>query len=331
MKSEPQNRRISNIQPQKVGGCAVWVFSVLLVLVFGAIVWAECARSITNTTYQDSLAPIHTTTGNYYRGGIYTLDEAVGICTVTAYLCNDGNRTSSGYSLKLWSANADDNLTTLLSTSQDVYLGGNWTIQPDDNVTRCRKTFHFYEPVRVPAGRLAIAINDSDSTTHPLHFHSWVRGPAATGVEACAWTTTGGGNCTAEAAPMIEVAYVETPFLTATPYCHKWQVGAPPYTWVCPDYPSMGWLQIPEWAGYGMEWCQMTDNSTVACELPSAIEAHPGNYKLRGRFVPPDGNLTNASAWGHFRYKIVDSGGGETAVRNHTHGDHSATITGEYR
>lgn len=329
MKREPQNRRISNIQPEKVGRCAVCVLSILLVLLFGAIVWASCDHTISQITFSNANAPIHTTDGNYYRGEIHTFDKTVGICTVTAYLSYATQEiapwNTTYYTLKLWGVDDNDNMTTLLATSQDVYLGGNWTLQGDDNWTRTRKTFHFYNPIRVPAGRVAITVSDGNSTAHPTNYHAWNRAPAVTGTKACSWTATYGGNCTDEYSQMMEVKYVEAPFLTANPYCFRYLMYAECSS---AEYPHMGWVEIPEWSAYGLNMCEMDDNMTVACELPDAIKALPGNHKIKARFLPPDGNVTNASHWSHLRYRITDSGGTDPTITNHSHGDYSATITG---
>lgn len=476
MKSEPQNRRISSIQPQRVGGCAIWVLSVALVLFLGAIVWASCDHSITQTTFADYNGTIHTSTGNYYRGEIRTFDQTVGICTVTAYIAHQagGYPSARSYTLKLWSVDGNSSLTTLLGTAENVYQGGNWTLVGDDNWTRTRKTFRFYNPVRVPAGRVAITINDGNNTAHPINYHAWVRGPSETGVESCAWTSLGNGvdpvaaiegqfgdynvatdtdntilvwtstgnavwtketsgshdgvdvarsgaiansqsssisttvtgpgdltfwwnvsselnydyfsfyidaalqtgrisgpshaweqksytltagphtltwtyakdgasiggtdqawldqvtfsnltpptpyvpptdNCTTEYSQMMEITYVETPFLTA-----NWSYVGWPY------------LHIPEWSAYDADWCSMLDdNITVACELPDAIKAKPGNYKVKARFCHSDNNATRCSSWAHLPYKITDQGGGQTAITNHSHGDTSATITGTHQ
>lgn len=278
----------------------------------------------------DCNGTIHTTASDYYRGAIYTFDHGAGICRVTAYLKFTGDDYNDyTYSARIWSL-SDDNLTTLLGTSTDSYQGGNWT-NHDDNWTATKKIFHFYWPVAVPAGRVAITINDALSTAHPDDYHSWCRAGAKTGQQSCSWDGTGTGNCTDGYSQAMEIDYVETPFLTADPNGYYVRVGVPPYSFYIDAANPRGWLEIPAWAPYGMGLCAMDDNITVACELPDAIVETPGNYRVRARFRPPnDDNASHFSNWSHnLRYKVQTNPSG--SITEHHSGDSTATITGVYR
>lgn len=278
----------------------------------------------------DCNGSIHATTSDYYRGAIYTFDHGAGICRVTAYLKFTGDDYNDySYSAKIWSLSGD-NLATLLGSSTDSYQGGNWT-NHDDNWTATKKIFHFYWPVAVPAGRVAITINDAAASAHPDDYHSWCRAGAKTGQEACSWDGTGAGSCTDEYSQAMEIDYVATPFLTADPKGEYSRIGAPPYTFLINYYDHRGWLEIPEWAPYGANLCEVDDNITVACELPDAIADTPGDYRVRARFRPPnDDNASHYSNWSHaLRYKVKSSPSG--TITQHHSGDSTATVTGVYR
>lgn len=322
----------------RITQCFALTLIVLHVVSFVTLVYAGCGRSITQTTFADYNGTIHTTDGNYYRGEIHTFDRSVGICTVTAYISfrAGGLPSVNTYSLNLYAVNDSDNMTTLLGTSDNTYHGGNWTLQGEDNWTRTRKVFHFYHPVKVPAGRVAIVIHDNNSTAHPNNYHAWNRSVAVEGSKACSWTPTKGGNCTDEYSQMMEIGYVHTPYLTAEPNCYMPKVGAPPYYCSKPQSPHAGWLYIPSWKSYGADWCIMDDNITVACELPEGIP--DGTKRIRARFCPPDQNETRCSSYSSMIYRLTRHGGDggvtnydNATITSHFAGENTSTITGIHR
>lgn len=332
------------VRGELLGVVAVLAFCASLLTPYASPTFAGCDHhylAITGSEVPvDCNGTIHTTTADYYRGAIYTFDHGAGICRVTAYLKYAGDNATLWndytYTAKIWSLSGD-NLATLLGTSTDSYQGGNWT-NHDDNWTATKKVFHFYWPVAVPAGRVAITVSDSSSTAHPDDYHSWCRAGAKTGQEACSWDGTAAGSCTDEYSQAMEIDYVETPFLTADPSGYYLRIGAPPYTFYTDYSNPRGWLEIPEWAPYGADLCEMDDNITVACEVPTAIVEAPGNYQVRARFRPPnDDNASHYSNWSHaLRYKVMARpDGGATndpiGITQHHSGDSTATITGVYR
>jgi hypothetical protein len=294
---------------------------------------AACERSYTQTTHLDGNGSIHTTDGNYYRGAILTLPKAIGVCSITAYLSYETTEETPDntvfYTLKIWTVDENNALNSLLATGVDHFQGGNWTASGED-WSETRKTFRFPTVPRLPAGRVAITVNDGKSAAHPTNYHAWRRGPAESGTMACAWDGTSEDNCTDQASQMMEIEYVESPYVTAKPHCYQMSVGAPPYDCSTPEHPYMGYLQIPEWAPHGADMCLMSDNMTVACEVPADYWV-AGNHKLRARFVPPDGNTSQASGWSFLRFRVRDTGGGALSGTNHPSSDTTATITGEYR
>lgn len=330
-------REALGVRGELRGVVAVLAFCASLLTPHSSPLFAGCDhhyQAITGSEVPvDCNGTIHTTTADYYRGATYTFDHGAGICRVTAYLkYTEDNATlwnDYTYTAKIWSLSGD-NLATLLGTSTYSYQGGNWT-NHDDNWTAAKKIFHFYWPVAVPAGRVAITINDASSSAHPDDYHSWCRAGAKTGQEACSWDGAYTGNCTDEYSQAMEIDYVETPFLTADPNNGYYiRVGGPPYPFTANDNPR-GWIEIPEWAPYGANLCEMDDNMTVACELPDALVDTPGNYRVRARFRPPnDDNASHYSVWSHnLRYKVKSSPSG--SFTQHHSGDSTATITGVYR
>jgi len=240
---------------------------------------ASCDHIYSNTANPNGQSsPIASEDANYYRGAILDVDSSRGICSVTAYLSAlAGTITSQNFRVRIWSLDGD-NLGSLLGTSDDSFcdLGGNWTATP--------KTFHFRAPIHVPSGRIAVMVYNGN--TSATNYAGWDQVPAATGNKACSWSwSTGDGNCTIEYSYRMEVQYVDSPYLTATPRCSNLTVGAPPYCYVGPNYSYMGYLEIPEWTKYGANLCKMDDNITIACEVPGELMLS-GNHKLRARFCP---------------------------------------------
>ncbi len=318
------------------GVVAVLAFCASLLTPYASPAWAGCDHHYLALTGSevpvDCNGSIHATTSDYYRGAIYTFDHGAGICRVTAYLKFTGgvdDWDGYTYTAKIWSLSGD-NLATLLGTSTDSYLGGNWT-NHDDNWTATKKIFHFYWPVKVPAGRVAITISDAAASAHPDNYHSWCRSGPKAGQEACSWTGSYEGTCTTEYSQAMEIDYVETPFLTAQPNGDYRRIGAPPYIFYISYYGKpRGWIEIPEWKQFGADLCEMDDNVTVACEIPSAVMSKPGNYNIRARFRPPnDNNASHFSRWSDlFRFRVDSS---SPTITQHPSGATSATITGVYR
>lgn len=309
--------------------------ALILVCAPAGLVWAGCDQHYLALTGSevpvDCNGSIHATTSDYYRGAIYTFDHGAGICRVTAYLKFTGDDWNDYiYTAKIWSLSGD-NLATLLGTSTVNYQGGNWT-NHDDNWTATKKVFHFYWPVGVPAGRVAITINDTAVSAHPDDYHSWCRAGAKTGQQACAWNTSYEGTCTDEYSQAMEIDYVEAPYLTADPNGYHLRLGAPPWYFSVNNYDNpRGWLEIPAWEPYGANLCEIDDNITVACKVPDALVSTPGYYTFKARFRPPnDDNASHFSPWSDtFHYRVGPSP--SNVITNHPVGSTSATITGECR
>src|SRR5574343_1827386 len=159
---------------------------------------AACERSYTQTTHLDGNGSIHTTDGNYYRGAILTLTKAIGVCSITAYLSYETTEKTFDntvfYTLKIWTVDENNALDSLLATGVGHFQGVNWTSSVED-WSETRKTFRFPTVPRLPAGRVAITVNDGKSAAHPTNYHAWRRRPAENGTMECACDTTSEDTC----------------------------------------------------------------------------------------------------------------------------------------